>query len=127
MHPLLKKILDPPLAKVNKSGHVKKLTVTTNNRIQAGFNSVRRRRAKVTGHKINSQIECTIMHQSIPPAPRPPRADPRELAFFFALDGKFPVVGTLELANPPGWGRKKRANAPSSVNSATFFIDYTVQ
>ena len=57
----------------------------------------------------------------------PPRADPRELAFFFALDGKFPGVGTLELASPPGWGRKKRANAPSSVNSATFFIDRTVQ
>ena len=48
------------------------------------------------------------MHQSIPPALRPPRADPRELAFFFTLDGKFPEVGTLELANPPGWGRKKR-------------------
>ena len=47
--------------------------------------------------------------------------------FFFALDGKFPGVGTLELSNPPGWGRKKRANAPSSVNSATFFIDRTVQ
>ena len=31
---------------VNKSGHVKKLTVTTNNRIQAGFNSVRRQKAK---------------------------------------------------------------------------------
>ena len=23
---------------------------------------------------------------------------------FFALDGKFPGVGTLELSNPPGWG-----------------------
>ena len=61
------------------------------------------------------------MVYAIPPAPRPPRADPRELAFFFALDGKFPGVGTLELANPPGWGRKKRANVPSSVNTATFF------
>ena len=71
------------------------------------------------------------MHQSIPPAHSPPspplRADPRELAFFFALDGKFQGVGTLELANLPGWGRKQRANAPSSVNSATFFIDRTVQ
>ena len=38
---------------------------------------------------------------------------------FFALDGKFPgVVGTLELSNPPRRGRKKRANAPSSVNTA---------
>ena len=48
-------------------------------------------------------------------------------AFFFALDGKFPGMGTLELSNPPGWGRKKRANAPSSVNTATFFIDRTVE
>ena len=69
-----------------------------------------------------------VMHQLIPaaPSPLPPRADPRALAFFFALDGKFPGVGTLELSNPPGWGRKKRANAPSSVNTATLFIDRTV-
>ena len=70
------------------------------------------------------------MHQSIPPAPSPlplpPQVDPRALAFF-ALDGKFPGVGALELSNPPGWGRKKRANAPSSVNTATFFIDRTVE
>ena len=41
-----------------------------------------------------------LMHQSIPPAPSRsplPRDDPRELAFFFALDGKFSGVGTLEL------------------------------
>ena len=48
-------------------------------------------------------------------------------AFFFSLDGKFPGVETLELSNPPGWGRKKRANALSSVNTATFFIDRTVE
>ena len=35
-----------PYAKVNKSGHVKKLTVPTNDRIQAGFNSVRRKKAE---------------------------------------------------------------------------------
>ena len=56
-----------------------------------------------------------------------PRADPRAFAFFFSLDGKFPGVGTLELSNPPGWGRKKRANAPSFVNTPTFFIDLTVE
>ena len=45
--------------------------------------------------------------------PLPPRADPRALAFFcFALDGKYPGVGTLELSNSQGWGRKQRANAP---------------
>ena len=71
--------------------------------------------------------ERDLMHQSIPAGPSSPRADPRELALFFALDGKFPGVGTLELSNPPGWGRKKRANAPSSVNTVTFFIDRTVE
>ena len=35
--------------------------------------------------------------------------------------------GTLELSNTPGWGRKKRANSPSSVYTATFFIDRTVE
>ena len=31
--------------KVNKSGRVKKVTITTNNRIQAGVNSTRRKKA----------------------------------------------------------------------------------
>ena len=59
-----------------------------------------------------------LMHQSIPPAPRPSRADPRELALFFALDGKFPGVGTLELASPPGWGRKKRNDSRQNNRKA---------
>ena len=58
------------------------------------------------------------MHQSIPatPSPSPPPADPRALAFFFVLDGKFPGMGT-----------QKGANAPSSVSTATFLIDRTVE
>ena len=67
------------------------------------------------------------MHQSIPAAPSPTLADPRASAFFFALDGKFPWVGTLELSNLPGRGQKKRANAPYSINAATFFVDRTVE
>ena len=55
-----------------------------------------------------------------------PRADPRALAFFFLWMAN-PGGGTLELSNPPGWGRKQRANAPSSVNTTTFFIDRTVE
>ena len=71
------------------------------------------------------------MHQSIPPVPSPPPPPPPPgwppgISFCFALDGKFPRVGTLELSNPPGWGRKKRAD-PSSVSTATFFIDRTVE
>ena len=56
------------------------------------------------------------------PPPLPPG-----ISFFVALDGKFPGFGTLELSNLLGWGRKKRANVPSSVNIATFFIDCTVE
>ena len=59
--------------------------------------------------------------------PPPPGLTPGIGILFFALDGKFPGVGTLELSNPPGWGRKKTANASSSVNVATFFIDCTVE
>ena len=43
-----------------------------------------------------------IMHQSIPPAPSTPPGWPPGISIFFALDGKFPGVGTLELSNPPG-------------------------
>ena len=35
------------------------------------------------------------------------------------------ALQTLELSNPSGWGRQKKANPPSSVNAATFFIDCT--
>ena len=42
--------------KGNKSGHVKKVTITTNNRIQAGFNSTRRNQLIIIG--------CTIRKYS---------------------------------------------------------------
>ena len=73
-------------------------------------------------------ILLKLIHQSIPAAPnRPPPPPPAPITIFFALDGKSLGVGSLELSNPPGWGQKKRANAPSSVNTATFFIDCTVE
>ena len=67
---------------------------------------------------------CISQFQLSYPPPPPPTWVPG-ISIFFALDGKFPGVETLELSNPPGRGRKKRENAPSSVNTATFFIDCT--
>ena len=49
----------------------------------------------------------------IPAAPSSPRSDPQALAFFLPWMANSPGVGTLELSSPPGWGRKKRANASS--------------
>ena len=81
--------------------------------------------------RLNSSSLRQLKHSCISqfhlrPAPSPPRAPPG-ISIFFALDGKISGLGTLELSNPPGWGRKKMLNAPSSVNSATFFIDRTVK
>ena len=67
---------------------------------------------------VNSQFHLRL---ALPPG------WPPGISIFFALDGKFPGVGTLELSNPPGWGWKNRANALSCVNTVTFFIDRTVK
>ena len=57
-------------------------------------------------------VNACISQFQVPQTPPPP---PKHY-HFFALDGKF-----------LGWGPKKRANAPSSVNTATYFIDCTVE
>ena len=68
---------------------------------------------------LEAQFGLDLMHQPIPPAPSPP--PPPGLTpghwHFFALDGNFRGVGTLELSNPPGWGQKKTSNAcpPSTL------------
>ena len=72
----------------------------------------------------------TVMHQSIPAAPSAPppfsRADPPGISiFFFALDGKFPGVGTLELSNPPG--TKKEGKCPVLREHCNIFVDRTVE
>ena len=70
--------------------------------------------------KIYNATDKTIMDLfsqfQLRPDPPPP-----------ALEGKFPAVGTLELSNPRDGGGGKRANAPTSVNTATFFIERTVE
>ena len=68
------------------------------------------------------------MHQSIPEVPIPPplRANPRALPFLFKTLGKFPGVGCISCLNAPGWGRRKRANAPplglSPSNTSAVFL-----
>ena len=70
----------------------------------------------------NASVNSSCAQPHLPPPSWPPG-----ISIFFALDGKIPGVGTLELSNPPGCGRKKRENVKSSVNTATFFIDRTVE
>ena len=57
---------------------------------------------------------CLLLCQSEPPGPCPKFTEkyssctqPPPPPTTLALDGKFQGVGTLELSNPPGWGRKK--------------------
>ena len=58
-------------AKVNKPVHVKKVTITTNNRIQAGFNSARRKKAKywtrnqLTNRRHNYQKNTNLLVQNV--------------------------------------------------------------
>ena len=52
---------------------------------------------------LNNYYQLYISQFQLRPAP--PQGWPLALEFFFALDGKFPRVGILELSNPPGWGR----------------------
>ena len=54
--------------------------------------------------KLNNAIIDAV--NQAPPPPTPGLTPGHQ--HFFALDGKFPGLGTLELPNPPGWGRKKQ-------------------
>lgn len=64
------------------------------------------------------------MHQPIPAAPchTPHPGLTPEHQHFFCLGCQVPGGGDSRTVNSPGWGIKKRANAPSSVNTATLFI-----
>ena len=67
---------------------------------------------------LHSVLLPLLMHQSIPPAPR---ADPRALAFFFALDGKFPGWGLLSCQIPRG-GDEKRGQMPRPPSTLQHFL-----
>ena len=69
----------------------------------------------------NASVNSSCAQHTLPPG------SPPDISIFFRLGWQIPGGGPLELSNPPGWGRKKRANAPSYVNTATFFIDRTVE
>ena len=69
-----------------------------------------------------------IMHQSIPPAPTsPPPGWLPGIGIFLHWMANSQGWGLLSCQIPRGGDEKKRANAPSSVNTATFFIDSTVE
>ena len=67
-------------------------------------NSLKKKKLAVT-------LVCCISLTQLRPAP------PSISNAFFALDGKFLGVGTLKLPNAPRWGRKRRANVPSSIHN----------
>ena len=71
-------------------------------------------------NKLNPHMTPSlVMHQSIPavPIPPPPRANPRALAIFFKKWVNSPGWGHISCVNALGWGRRKRANAPSPGSS----------
>ena len=71
------------------------------------------------------------MHQSIPAAPssplRPPAGPDPWLISIFCLGWQILGSGDSCAVKYPEVGTKKRANAPSSINTATFFIDRTIE
>ena len=77
----------------------------------------------------NASVNSSCAQRPLPPGSPPGISISFHLVWPGACswDGKFPGEGTLELSNPLGWGRKKRANVQSCVNTATFFIDRTVE
>ena len=61
------------------------------------------------------------MHQSIPPAPSPPRADPRELAFFLPWMAISRGWGLLSWQIPRD-GEEKRGQMPRPPSTVEHFL-----
>ena len=69
-------------------------------------------RVDLSSTKIESEIVyLKFMHQSIPPAPSPPRANPRELAFFFSWMANSRGLEHLS-CQMPGGGDESRGRMP---------------
>ena len=85
----------------------------------------------------SSALASSLFYASVnsscaqPPSPPPPPPTPLMLipgiTIFFCLGWQIPGVGDPWAVKSLGVGRKKGANAPSSVKTATFFIDRTVE
>ena len=76
-----------------------------------------------------SDIDNIIMLQSIPAAPSappPPRLTP-EHWHFFCLGSQIPGGGDSLAVESPRIEMKKEGKCLSSINTATFFIDRTVE
>ena len=69
------------------------------------------------GYNALVNASCAKRSSLTAPPPPPSGPDPRALALFSPRD----------MANSRGWGRKMRANSPSSINTAAFFIDRTFE
>ena len=69
---------------------------------------------------------CISQFPLLPTPPPPSRADPRALAFCLPWMANSREWGLLS-CQIPRMGTKKEGNASSSVNTATFFIDGTVE
>ena len=68
-------------------------------------------------------ISADLMHQSIPPVPSPPppRADPRELAFFLPWMANSWGWGLLSWQIPRG-GEEKRGQMPCPPSTVQHFL-----
>ena len=117
MYPILRKMLDPLLTRKPDTQVRKKVWPNTNKKVFAipificswpssskwpsnpytssGYKGPENQTCNAS---VNSQFHLRL---ALPPG------WPPGISIFFALDGKFPGVGTLELSNPPGWGQKK--------------------
>ena len=79
---------------------------------------------------LEAQFGLDLMHQPIPPVPSPPSpwGDPQALALFLPWMANSQGWGLLSCQIPQGGDKKRpRPNAPSSVNTATFFMNRTVE
>ena len=70
-------------------------------------------------HYMKLSTLCVSQFQLRPAIPPPP---PPDITIFFAVDGKFPAVGTLELSNAPSSVIAQSSSAILSILICDFFV-----